>query len=48
VGGRVKSEFQVAPGAEPDEICLKYSEDLWIDEGGRLHARSLIENAPEI
>src|SRR4051794_19240481 len=31
--GRVKSEFQVAPGAEPDEIRLQYSEDVWVDEG---------------
>ena len=46
--GRVKSEFQVAAGADPDNIQLGYSADLSIDSEGRLHAGNLIESAPAI
>jgi hypothetical protein len=48
IAGRVKSEFQVAAGADPADIQVEYSEDLSIDADGRLHAGNLIETAPEI
>ena len=46
--GRLKSEFRVAPEANPAEIQMNYSEDLSIDAAGRLHAGGLTEDAPEI
>ena len=48
IGGRVKSEYRVAAGADPGNIQVEYSEDLSIDAEGRLHAGNLIEAAPEI
>ncbi len=46
--GRIKSEYRVAAGADPDDIQVEYSKDLSIDAEGRLHAGNLIEGAPEI
>ncbi len=46
--GRLKSEFRVAPGADPRQIRLEYSEDLSIDAAGCLHAGNLREQAPRI
>ena len=46
--GHLKSEFRVAPGADPRQIRLEYSVDLAIDDGGNLHAGELLEQAPEI
>ena len=46
--GRVKSEFRVAAGARPNDIRVKYSVDLSIDDRGHLHAADLTEDAPEI
>jgi hypothetical protein len=53
-GGRLKSEFIVAPGADPASINLDWSgaENLTIDDQGRLRIRSLggelVESAPSI
>ena len=47
-GGRVKSEYQIAPGARTKNIRVEYSADLSIDSSGRLHAAGLVEDAPEI
>ena len=44
---RVKSEFRVAAGANPNIIRVAYSVDLSLDDSGRLHAADLIEDAPE-
>ncbi len=46
--GHLKSEFRVAPGADPRQIRLEYSVDLTIDGAGCLHAGELLEQAPEI
>ncbi len=46
--GRIKSEYRVAPGADPESIRVKYSVDVAIDPAGRLHAGNLVEDAPEI
>ena len=46
--GQFKSEFRVAPGADPRRIRLEYSADLSVDDTGRLHAGILTERAPEI
>ncbi len=47
-GGRLKSEFVVAPGADAQVIRLEYSEPVEIDAGGGLIAGGLRESAPEI
>ena len=48
IDGRIKSEYQVAAGADPGNIQVEYSVDLSIDAEGRLHAGNLIEAAPAI
>lgn len=48
IDGRIKSEFQIAAGADPSDIQAEYSADLSIDAEGRLHAGNLIEAAPDI
>jgi hypothetical protein len=48
IDGLIKSEYRVAAGADPNNIQVKYSEDLSIDGEGRLHAGNLIEATPEI
>lgn len=47
-GGHLKSEFRVAPGADPGQIRLEYSGNLSIDAAGSLHAGNLREQAPLI
>lgn len=48
-GRQVKSEFLVAPGADPSLIRLEYSESLSLDERGDLISGDLFrEAAPEI
>ena len=46
-GGRFKSEFRVAPGADPGRILLRYSVTVSIAADGSLHAGELREKAPE-
>lgn len=47
-GGQFKSEFRVAPGADPRQIRVAYSADLSLDAEGGLHMGSLQESAPSI
>jgi hypothetical protein len=46
--GRIKSEYRIAPNADPGNIQVEYSANLSIDSEGRLHAGNLIEASPEI
>src|SRR5205823_12458403 len=53
--GRLKSEWVVAPGADPGAIRLAYGGDVtgvWLDEGGALHVANpggeLVEAAPAL
>ena len=45
---RVKSEFLVSPGADPQLIRLQYSEPVAIDANGNLMVGGFQEDAPEI
>jgi hypothetical protein len=47
-GGRLKSEYHVAAGADPRQIQIEYSEDVSLGEDGVLECGSLRERAPEI
>jgi len=47
-GRLVKSEFVVAPGADPNRIRLQYSKPVSIDGNGNLVADGFSEAAPEI
>ena len=46
--GHFKSEFRVAPGANPGLIRIGYSAGVAIDSDGCLRAGGLIENAPVV
>jgi hypothetical protein len=46
--GQLKSEFRVAPGADPRLIRIAYSAAVAIDADGCLHAGGLRENAPVV
>jgi hypothetical protein len=47
-GSQIKSEFLVAPGADPSLIRLEYSEPVSIDAAGNLVVGDFREAAPEI
>lgn len=40
-GGRVKSEYLVAPGADPGKIGLRFDGDVYIESDGKLRVRGI-------